>query len=106
MGFGERERERGRAYSESDFHFFEVGVPAGCLLIRFVFFSGLLQNMSKWRVVCMGKGMWDFVTLDFGLGCWEAKAKTKWTHLCMDGQTQGSLLGSLQWKSSAHDLDN
>lgn len=45
-------------------------MPAGCLLIRFVFFSGLLQNMSKWRVVCMGKGMWDFVTLDFGLWTW------------------------------------
>lgn len=61
-------------------------MPAGCLLIRVVSFSGLLQNISKWRIVCMAKGVWD--SCHFGLGCWKAKAKTKWTHLCMDGQTE------------------
>lgn len=48
-------------------------MPAGCLLIRYVFFSGLLQNMSRWHIVCIGKGMWDFDTLslwtlDLGIG--------------------------------------
>ena len=52
-----RERERQRELTQRvTFIFFEVGVPAGCLLIRFVFFSGLLQNMSKWRIVCIREG--------------------------------------------------